>query len=177
MLAVIRSQSGMWWESRRLLQHLRSPAAPPPHPCSPPPGLPQPSQPTRCPGDPSPRCHQGWSHPVWPGIRMGLSSPLLPSRIPPCPRPLRAQGGRDASRQHKADGVWASLRSHRNERCLTTYPCLPATRGAALTRGRTQHTRLGCPRASPWHRAPPWHQGARLERCQLQLHAGPGCPP
>lgn len=35
MLTVIRSQSGRRWESRRLLQHLRSPAASPPHPPAP----------------------------------------------------------------------------------------------------------------------------------------------
>lgn len=147
MLAVIRSQSGMWWESRRLLQHLRSPAAPPPHPCSPPPGLPQPSQPTRCPGDPSPRCHQGWSHPVWPGIRMGLSSPLLPSRIPPCPRPLRAQGGRDASRQPRQTGYG--------------LPYAPTEMKGALQHIHVYQLRGGCPDPRP----DPAHT-ARVSPCQ-----------
>lgn len=35
MLTVIRSQSGRRWESHRLLQHLCSPAASPPHPPAP----------------------------------------------------------------------------------------------------------------------------------------------
>lgn len=91
MLAVIRSQSGRRWESRRLLQHLRSPAAPPPRPCSPARGLPQPSQPTRCPGDPVPTLPPGLVPPRVDGHQNGIFPTLapLPGRIPPSPRPLR----------------------------------------------------------------------------------------
>lgn len=89
MLPVIRSQSGRRWESCRLLQHLRSPAALPPRPTPPHPM-----------GTHSPRCHPTAPAPhphaaTRPGATLLMSLAGTPN-IPRYPKSCCDEGCSDA---------------------------------------------------------------------------------
>lgn len=111
MLPVIRSQSGRRWESRRLLQHLRSPAALPPRTTPPPSrGHPPPSLPPHRPSTPAPHPHAANG----PGATW-LVSPAGTPNVPRCPESHRDEGCSDAPVSCEPPAV------------MPRYPTVPTT--------------------------------------------------
>lgn len=134
MLPVIRSQSGRRWESRRLLQHLRSPAALPPRTAPPPSrGHPPPSLPPHRPTAPAPHPHAANG----PGATW-LVSPAGTPNVPRCPESHRDEGCSDAPVSCEPPAVMPRYPT------VPTTPHLPAPWLQPKTSGRMGTGAQGC---------------------------------